>query len=158
MFTSVIYLKLFSVILGLHHIYMTSSAYINSLGHSFVTLKYSIFNKSIAFVVLALTLNDGIEAIIYGQLLVVILLIIFNTIPNRKYIKYSFKEQASDIVPILAINIFLYFSFSAINFEMANKFFQIILVTSIFLLVYLLMVFTFRLQVISDWSKIFKSN
>ena len=38
---SVIYLKLFSVILGLHHIYMTSSAYINSLGHSFVTLKYS---------------------------------------------------------------------------------------------------------------------
>jgi len=155
---SVIYLKLFSVILGLHHIYMTSSAYINSLGHSFVTLKYSIFNKSIAFVVLALTLNDGIEAIIYGQLLVVILLIIFNTIPNRKYIKYSFKEQASDIVPILAINIFLYFSFSAINFEMANKFFQIILVTSIFLLVYLLMVFTFRLQVISDWSKIFKSN
>jgi teichuronic acid exporter len=155
---SVIYIQYFAVIVGLHHIYANSSYYINALGYSSVTLRYALFNKLIGFIVLALTLNMGTIEIVVGQLLVVILSIIFNAVPNRKYIEYSFKEQASDIVPALAINIFLYFVFAAINIEITNQLIRIILVTSAFLLAYLLMIFIFRLKVIDDWAKILRSS
>jgi O-antigen/teichoic acid export membrane protein len=156
--SSVVYIQYFAVIVGLHHIYANSSYYINALGYSSVTLKYALFNKLIGFIVLALTVNLGTIEIVVGQLLVVILSIIFNAVPNRKYIKYSFKEQASDIVPALAINIFLYFVFSAINIEITNQLIQIIFVTSAFLISYILIVFMFRLKVIDDWAKILRSD
>jgi teichuronic acid exporter len=155
---SVIYIQYFAVIVGLHHIYANSSYYINALGYSSVTLRYALFNKLIGFIVLALTLNMGTIEIVVGQLLVVILSIIFNAVPNRKYIEYSFKEQASDIVPALAINIFLYFLFATINIEITNQLIRIILVTSTFLLAYLLMIFIFRLKVIEDWGKILRRS
>lgn len=155
---SVIYIQYFAVIVGMHHIYANSSYYINALGYSSVTLKYVLFNKFIGFIVLALTLNIGTIEIVAGQLLVVILSIIFNAVPNRKYIQYSFKEQASDIVPGLAINIFLYFVFTTINIEITNQLMRIMFVTSAFLLAYVLMVFIFRLKVIDDWAKILRSS
>ncbi|MBT5187020.1 MAG: lipopolysaccharide biosynthesis protein [Kordiimonadaceae bacterium] len=155
---SVIYIQYFAVIVGLHHIYANSSHFINALGYSFVTLRYALFNKLIGFIVLALTLNIGAIEIVVGQLLVVILSIIFNAVPNRKYIEYSFKEQTSDIVPALVINIFLYFVFAAINIEITNQLIRIILVTSAFLLAYLLMIFIFRLKVIDDWAKILRTS
>jgi len=123
-----------------------------------VTLAYALFNKLIGFIILALTLNLGTIEIVAGQLLVVILSIIFNAVPNRKYIGYSYKEQASDIVPALSINIFLYFVFTAINIEIANQLIQIMLTTSTFFLTYLLMIFIFRLKVIEDWAKILRSS
>jgi teichuronic acid exporter len=155
---SVIYIQYFAVIVGLHHIYANSSYYINALGYSSVTLAYALFNKLIGFIILALTLNLGTIEIVAGQLLVVILSIIFNAVPNRKYIGYSYKEQASDIVPALSINIFLYFVFTAINIEIANQLIQIMLTTSTFFLTYLLMIFIFRLKVIEDWAKILRSS
>jgi len=107
---------------------------------------------------LALTLNEGVEAIVYGQLFVVILSILFYAIPNRKYIKYSFKEQAVDFFPILIVNIFLYVIFSEINFyfsdTVTNFFFEIFA----FLLMYIVIVVVFRLRVVSDLINIFKRN
>jgi O-antigen/teichoic acid export membrane protein len=155
---SVIYIQYFAVIVGMHHIYANSSYYINALGYSSVTLKYALFNKFIGFIVLALTLNIGAIEIVAGQLLVVILSIIFNAVPNRRYIQYSFKEQANDTVPALGINIFLYFVFAVINIEITNHLLRIMFVTSTFLLAYLLMVFIFRLKVIDDWAKILRSS
>ena len=154
---SVIYIQYFAVIVGLHHIYANCTYYINALGHSSVTLRYALFNKLIGFTILALTLKIGTIEIVIGQLLVVILSIIFNAIPNKKYINYSFKEQASDIFPALAINIFLYFVFASINFETTNQIIQIIFIASSFSLVYLIMVIIFRLKVIDDWAKILRN-
>ena len=123
-----------------------------------MTLRYALFNKLIGFIVLLLTLNIGATEIVVGQLLVVILSIIFNAVPNRKYIEYSFKEQASDIVPALVINISLYFVFAAISIEITSQLIRIILGTSAFLLAYLLMIFIFRLKVIDDWAKILRTS
>ena len=153
---SVIYIQYFALIVGLHHIYANSAHYINALGYSSVTLKYALFNKLIGFTILALTLNMGTIEIVAGQLIVVILSIIFNAIPNRKYINYSFKEQAGDIFPALLINIFLYFIFTTTNFGFANKLIHIMLVTSLFVLAYLVIIFIFKLQVIEDWKKILR--
>jgi teichuronic acid exporter len=155
---SVIYIQYFAVIVGLHHIYANCNHYINALGHSLVTLKYALFNKLIGFVILAFTLNIGTIEIVVGQLAVVMLSIIFNAIPNRKYLNYSYKEQASDIFPALLINIFLYFTFTIINFEITNQLIQIALTTVLFLFAYLTMIFIFKLKVIDDWKKTLRNS
>ena len=150
------YLKLFTIILGLHHIYMSSTAYINSLGESFVTLKYNILNKLFAVLILLLTYEKGVEAIVFGQLIVIIFLHLFNMIPSKIYIRYSYKEQIEDFAPAFLTNLFLFIIFSNLKLDINSLFLTIVFVTSLYLILYSIIIFIMHFQVLDDWRQLIK--
>lgn len=152
----VIYLQLFTIILGLHHIYMSSTAYINALGHSSVTLKYNTLNKLLAFVILFLTFESGIKAIVAGQLLVVLFQLFINVVPNKVYINYSYFEQFRDFIPAFLLNLFLYNFFLYFNFTIDSLFLQITYTSFVYIVIYLIMVVIFRFKAYQDVLDLFK--
>jgi teichuronic acid exporter len=155
---SIIYLKIFSIIYSLHHITSTATHYINALGHSLETLKFEILKKTFGFLILFITISYGIEFLLWGLLLVTIVSIFINAFPSKKYINYSFKEQANDILPILLINSFLYFIFYIIDSFFINNNFHTIEILFSYLIVYLSMIVLFKIEVIEDWKLVYLSN
>lgn len=154
----VIYLKLFTIILGLHHIYMSSTAYINALGYSAVTLKYNTLNKLLAFVILFLTFESGVTAIVGGQLLVILLQLFINMVPNKIYINYSYLEQSRDFVPAFLLNLLLYNLFLYFKFTIGNLFIQIMFTSLMYVIIYLLMIVIFRFKAYEDVLDLFKKS
>ncbi|MDO9145889.1 MAG: lipopolysaccharide biosynthesis protein [Hydrogenophaga sp.] len=155
---SVIYLKIFAIIYGLHHISSTASYYVNALGHSLATLKFEILKKTIGFLTIALTISHGVEFLLWGMLFVAIVSIFINAVPSREYIKYSFKEQMSDTLPTLYINSFLYILFSIIIFKYENNIVMSIGIGFAYIITYSVIIFGFRLKVIDDWKHIYLGN
>jgi teichuronic acid exporter len=156
--SSVIYLKIFAIIYGLHHVTSTSTYYINALGHSLATLKFEILKKTLGFIFIAITISYGTKFLLWGLLFVAIVSIFINAVPSRKYIKYSFKEQANDTLPIFLINSFLYIVFSVVKFEFENNIFLSLSILFSYLTVYLLIIFAFKIKVVDDWKHIYLHN
>jgi teichuronic acid exporter len=96
---SVIYLQLFCLI-GL--IYPVSAINLNLLmvkGRPGIFLKLEIFKKILIIAAILLTINHGILALVYGQLVITAIAFFLNLYFPGKLINYSLIEQLKDILP-----------------------------------------------------------
>jgi len=146
----VFFLNTFSIILGIYHLHTKITYYINAVGRSEVTLKYEFIKKAIGILVLFVTLPIGVEAIVYGQLIVALFSIVLMLFPTKKYLNIEFKEQFSDIFSLALLNFILFLIANYIIGYFKIGFFSLIIYPVIYLTVYFLIAFLFKMRVLKD--------
>ena len=72
---------------------------IKAMGKSRLFLRLEIIKKVIEFIVLICTIRISVSAMAYSMAGLSILFTFLNAYPNVKFLKYTFKEQFSDILP-----------------------------------------------------------
>lgn len=80
---------------------------IKAIGRSDIFLKLEIIKKIIGVVTLLITLPHGIIAMMWGRCVSTILSMVVNIYPNRKLLRYGYKEQIKDFIPSMTISIIM---------------------------------------------------
>ncbi len=101
------YIQIFCVANALMQIQTANIVAIMSTGRSGLLLKMEIIRKSVAIVVLIITVGLGVKAMAYGLIPLAIFDSIVDIIPNKKLIDYGLREQLSDILPIALISMLM---------------------------------------------------
>ncbi len=99
------YLQLLSIALMLKPIQTANLQGIIALGRSDVYLRIQVLQKVIGIAIIAATvlLFDSITIIALGEIIAYVLFAFINVFPNKKYLKYRFREQMMDMIPQLLL-------------------------------------------------------
>lgn len=76
---------------------------INALGRSDIYLKLEIIKKCVGILLLAISIPFGVYVMVASKPVTSFVATFINSFPNRKLLKYSFKEQCLDIIPSLVL-------------------------------------------------------
>lgn len=76
---------------------------VKALGKGRTYLIMEIVKKTFGIVMILLVMYRGVMAIAWTAFVVTLFAAIVNSTPNRKYLKYSFKEQLADLVPSIIL-------------------------------------------------------
>ena len=101
------YLRIFCITYMFYPIHTANLNAINAMGRSDYFLKLEIAKKVIGMLLLLLTMRISVMAMAYSLLVSMVTSMLINSWPNKKLLKYSFKEQIIDILPDIFIAIFM---------------------------------------------------
>lgn len=96
---SVTYLRIFCISFLFYPIHTANLNAIKATGRSNVLLKLEIIKDSFSVLVLLITMRYGTLTIAYGMLGCSFFCQIVNSWPNRRALKYTYKQQLMDIIP-----------------------------------------------------------
>lgn len=100
---------------------------IKAIGRSDVYLKLEVAKKIIEIIVLLCVMWISVEAITIGSAVCATVFTFFNAYPNIKLLKYSFREQMSDILPNLTMSVLMAFFVYGIGFLPIHDFPKLII-------------------------------
>ncbi len=101
------YLRIFCITYMFYPIHTANLNAINAMGRSDYFLKLEIAKKVIGMLLLLLTMRISVMAMAYSLLVSMVTSMVINSWPNKKLLKYSFKEQIIDILPNISIAILM---------------------------------------------------
>lgn len=101
------YLCIFCITYMFYPIHTANLNAINAMGRSDYFLKLEIAKKVIGMLLLLLTMRISVMAMAYSLLVSMVTSMVINSWPNKKLLKYSFKEQIIDILPNIFIAILM---------------------------------------------------
>ena len=101
------YLRIFCIAYMFYPIHTANLNAINAMGRSDYFLKLEIAKKVIGMLLLLLTMRISVMAMAYSLLVSMVTSMVINSWPNKKLLKYSFKEQIIDILPNIFIAILM---------------------------------------------------
>lgn len=101
------FLRIFCLSYGLYPIHTANLQALNAIGRSDLFLKLEIEKKLIGLIALFLTVKYGPFAIAISFLITGIIGTFINSLPNKKLISYSYKEQIADLAPPLIISLLM---------------------------------------------------
>lgn len=101
------YLRVFCLSYGLWPIHTSNLQALNALGRSDLFLHLEIIKKFIGIVTLLIAIPMGPYAIAVSLLVVGIISTVVNGAPSTKLLKYSFREQFSDIMPSFVLSLLM---------------------------------------------------
>mgnify|MGYP002571252319 FL=1 len=101
------YLRIFCITYMFYPIHTANLNAINATGRSDYFLKLEIAKKVIGMILLLVTMRISVMAMAYSLLVSMVTSMVINSWPNKKLLKYSFKEQIIDILPDIFIAIFM---------------------------------------------------
>jgi O-antigen/teichoic acid export membrane protein len=104
---SVQFLQLMSISYSFWPISTANQQVVIALGRSDVILKLELVNKSIGMFALFISIPFGIGAMVLSKVIVSFISAFINSIPNKKYLKYSFFDQWRDVFPAILLSIFV---------------------------------------------------
>ncbi len=90
----------------LHPIHSYNLNILNVKGRSDLFLKLEVINKVLIIIVVFITVQFGIMALLYGQVLISVISFAINTHYSGKLINYKGLEQIKDVTPAILISIF----------------------------------------------------
>lgn len=108
-------LQLFCIIYLFQPIHTANIQAIKAIGRSDIFLKLEVVKKGIELITLLLVMYHGVFAIVINMAVLTTLFTFVNAYPNKKLLKYSYKEQVLDIIPPLVMSVILYFTILGIN-------------------------------------------
>ncbi|MGY5846885.1 lipopolysaccharide biosynthesis protein [Salegentibacter sp. HM20] len=76
---------------------------LNVMGRSDLFLKLEIFKKALIVIVIGVSVNFGIFALLYGSVLTSFMAFFINTHYSGKFLKYSAWEQTKDLTPYIGL-------------------------------------------------------
>ena len=117
-----------------------------ALGRSDLYLKVSIISKVFGLIILIVTLPFGVMIMAYGLLASNFASQLVCTYPNRKLLKYTYGEQLLDILPNLALAVFMGAVVYAVELLPFNAVLTLIIQIPLGVAVYLLGSMVFRLE------------
>jgi O-antigen/teichoic acid export membrane protein len=80
---------------------------ITAMGRSGLYLKMEIIKKIIGLSILAISIPFGIYAMAWGMLISGVIASFINSYPNRKLLKYGYREQIKDIYPTIILSLIM---------------------------------------------------
>ena len=101
------YLRIFCITYMFYPIHTANLNAINAMGRSDYFLKLEIAKKVIGMILLLVTMRISVMAMAYSLLVSMVTSMVINSWPNKKLLKYSFKEQIIDILPNIFIAILM---------------------------------------------------
>ena len=109
------YLRIFCITYMFFPIHTANLNAIKALGRSDLFLKLEIVKKIMGLTVLFSTMWFGVMVMAYSLLLTSFLGQIINSFPNKKLLNYGYLEQLKDILPGIALAVFMGVLISFIN-------------------------------------------
>ena len=103
----VMFLRIFCITYMFYPIHTANLNAIKALGRSDMFLKLEIAKKCVGLVLLIVSVRISVEAMAYSLLLSSVCSQIINSWPNRKLLGYSYAQQLKDILPNIALAIFM---------------------------------------------------
>lgn len=88
---------------------------LKAIGRSDTYLNLEIIKKTIELVSLLIVVWISVDAIVINMAVLTILFTFINANPNRRLLKYSYKEQVSDIMPAIIMSVTMYLVITLIN-------------------------------------------
>lgn len=98
------YLRLFCFAYVLWPVHTANLNAIKAMGRSDIFLKLEIIKKITGMVTIVASLPFGVLAIAFANVLIEPVDAVVNAFPNRKLLRYSFKEQCGDLLPFLLMS------------------------------------------------------
>ncbi len=97
------YMQIFCILYAMQPLQTTNLSVMKALGRTDLCLKLEIIKKTLAFVIILITLTSGPLVMAIGSLVYAVLATIINSYPNKKLINYSYLEQLKDITPFIIL-------------------------------------------------------
>ncbi len=97
------YLRIFCITYMFWPIHTANLNAINAMGRSDLFLKLEIIKKVVGLMSLLITVNRGVMAMAYSQLMIGLICQVINAWPNRKLLNYRYIDQLKDILPSIAL-------------------------------------------------------
>ena len=141
----------------LHPVHSYNLNILKVKGRTDLFLRLEVIKKSIIAITVLFTLNLGIYALLYGQIIISLLSFIVNTYYTGKFLKYSAWQQTRDIVPIIILSCFAGTIIYGIDQIYLFKYMDIIRILiggSLGVLIYLSISFMFRIESFIELRKI----
>lgn len=109
------FLRIFCFVYVFFPIHTANLNAIKAMGRSDLFLKLEVIKKVIGLVVLVCTMWFGVEAMTYSLLVTNVISQIINAYPNRQLLGYSYIDQIKDILPSIAMALFMGFCILAVE-------------------------------------------
>ena len=103
------FLQIFCITYMFQPIHTANLNAIKAMGRSDLFLKLEIAKKIVGMILLLSTMWFGVMAMAYSLLVSSVLSQIINSWPNRKLLNYGYLEQLKDVIPSIALAVFMGF-------------------------------------------------
>ena len=110
------YLIIFCIVYAFYPIHTANLNAIKALGRSDLFLKLEIIKKILNLIIILSTMWYGVIWLALGSIVGSVFGQIINSWPNRKLLKYTYKEQILDILPYIGISLIMAGLVYCINF------------------------------------------
>ena len=104
----VFYMRIFCFVYGFQPLQTANLNAIKAMGKSDIFLKLDIIKKAIGLTAMFSTIFISVEVMAYSYLITTVLSAFTNAYPNKKLLRYSFKEQIKDILPSLCLSALMF--------------------------------------------------
>lgn len=101
------FLRIFCITYMFYPIHTANLNAIKAMGRSDLFLKLEIIKKIVGMVLLLTTMWFGVMAMAYSLFISTLLSMIINSWPNRRLLNYAYLEQMKDILPGIALAVFM---------------------------------------------------
>lgn len=102
-----LYMRIFCITFMFYPIHTANLNAINALGRSDLFLKLEIWKKVVGTIAVLCTMWISVDAMAYSMLATSIASQIINSAPNKKLLNYGYKQQLKDILPGIALAVFM---------------------------------------------------
>lgn len=109
------FLRIFCFVYVFFPIHTANLNAIKAMGRSDLFLKLEVIKKVIGLIVLVCTMWFGVETMTYSLLFTNVISQIINAYPNRQLLGYSYIDQIKDILPSIAMALFMGFCILAVE-------------------------------------------
>lgn len=113
---AVFFMQVFCLSFAFYPINSSFKNSIKAIGKSNVFFITELIKKALGVGIIICTVFINTKAMAVGVFVGSVLNIIVNIIPNIKYLRYSFKEQMVDILPPLALSLFMFVGIYFVNY------------------------------------------
>ena len=115
------FLRIFCITYMFYPIHTANLNAIKAMGRSDLFLKLEIAKKVVGMALLLSTMWFGVMVMAYSLLIGTVTGMIINSWPNRKLLNYSYLEQMRDILPGIALAVFMGFCVNLVSlFHLPN--------------------------------------
>lgn len=127
---------------------------LNVKGRSDLVLRLEVMKKSIAFVILFISLFFGLKIICLGRAVYSLIAFYLNTIYTKKILNYGFRSQFKQIFPYLALSIVIVVESLTFSYLVQNSWASLALSLTICPLTYALGCIIFKLDMFYEFMEI----
>lgn len=117
-----------------------------AIGRSGEVLKLEIYKKPVMILILAIAVFISPIAISIGLFVYSIYVLMMNTIPNKKYIDYSIREQINDVKPSFLLSGFMAIIVYLVGYVPINVYFIMLIQFFVGVSIYLSFSYVFKLE------------
>lgn len=130
------YLTIFCTTYMFYPIHTSNLNAIKAMGRSDLFLKLEIIKKAVGIVALLISMQFGVMAMAYSLLITNVINQIINSWPNKTLLNYAYLEQLKDILPAIALAVFMALAVYTVEFIGLNKYLTLLIQVPLGVVIY----------------------